>query len=83
MANSNRNGKIRIVEKCRQKISITPLEEKKKMPTKTIAYCKFESSPKSRILPKKVKFKNRQLRGRNLNFGIYQAKNGFIGSGLT
>ena len=30
-----------------------PLEEKKKMLTKTIAYNKFESSPKSRILPKK------------------------------
>ena len=45
------------LKKCRQKISITPLEEKKKMLTKTIAYNKFESSPKSRILPKKVKFK--------------------------
>ena len=32
---------------------------------------------------KKVKLKNRQLRGRNLNFGIYQAKNGSIGSGST
>ena len=86
MTNSNRNSKIRIVKKMSTKISITPLEEKKKMLTKTIAYNKFESSPKSIILPKKGEIQKSPVEGSKFKFKYLSSQNcfiGLIGSGST